>query len=160
MTLQKVLTSYHYDKRCIKNTLDKRCIKNSLKIHTGPIYNYTCVLKCFKFIVTDYLHRYQSPCPRVVPGTSPRITATDNNRRRSDRGACQPQCSWTHRAVRLRRALWGELIITYMVQKLTRHEVEKLVDDEPCVCLIPKGSTQKMYKYSLYNSTRLIKPNP
>jgi len=23
-----------------------------------------------------------------------------------------------------------------------------------------KGSAQKMYKYSLYNSTRLIKPNP
>jgi len=25
---------------------------------------------------------------------------------------------------------------------------------------ITKGSTQKMYKYSLYNNTRLIKPNP
>jgi len=28
------------------------------------------------------------------------------------------------------------------------------------VKLNPKGSKQKMYKYSLYDSTRLIKPNP
>jgi len=27
-------------------------------------------------------------------------------------------------------------------------------------CISTKVSTQKMYKYSLYNSTGLIKPNP